>query len=558
MLSVFLVSFAAAAFSYEWSGIFPKTGTFDNAEASMKWYVQKVGAAQTYGTAGDMSMKLVIMDGGAAATRTALDAKKIEGEALIAGTTCGDVESGATLTVDTTTGSCYNLKFNADLRESEYTITKPAGVKTLVFFGEHDPHEFEDADAANNDGKHYFQDAAAADIEPAAMGPTLWEWSGVFATPKDEYTWVAQKIGGATGSYADEYMYLIALDAAAADEATLDGLATKAKAGYAAECVAKAATGGSATVAGTGPALTPTDGACFKLVFDQVARESTWKINTAGKANVAFFAQHVPIEFEDSAADDGKHYFLDESTSPATDVEAGFDELSDGGAMGHHHASDDGHGKTCGCESEGAIPFNIDCSKTDAAQQYIRDAMTDLSACEKAVSCKTIEKCQMAFFIIQSHHDHCDHETLLKAEETTMHDYEAFCTNCQIYREYVKGNEDCFFMPADADKFCGDIITDTKPVDDALALLEAGCTIEGACCTSPALIGAFSTIVAYHDLCDPNDLPVTVEKAFHDYEEGCEDHFCNMIGADYNGKSCDGLDSHAALFGLLAAAVLAA
>ena len=57
------------------------------------------------------------------------------------------------------------------------------------------------------------------------MGPTLYEWKGVFATPDDSYKWIAQKVGGA---YADDYMYLIALTATAADDAALDGLETKA------------------------------------------------------------------------------------------------------------------------------------------------------------------------------------------------------------------------------------------------------------------------------------------------------------------------------------------
>ena len=39
----------------------------------------------------------------------------------------------------------------------------------------------------------------------------------------------------------------------------------------------------------------------------------------------------------------------------------------------------------------------------------------------------------------------------------------------------------------------------------------------------------------YHDLCEPSDVPEAVEKAFHDYEHSCEDHFCNAIGSTYDG-----------------------
>jgi len=80
----------------------------------------------------------------------------------------------------------------------------------------------------------------------------------------------------------------------------------------------------------------------------------------------------------------------------------------------------------------------------------------------------------------------------------------------------------------------------------------------GKCCESAGTIGAFATVVAYHDLCEPSDVPEAVEKAFHDYEHHCEDHFCNAIGKDYDGTKCDDVKNNAALFGLLTVAVLAA
>ena len=45
-----------------------------------------------------------------------------------------------------------------------------------------------------------------------------------------------------------------------------------------------------------------------------------------------------------------------------------------------------------------------------------------------------------------------------------------------------------------------------------------------------ATIGAFKSVVAYHDLCDYDQVPEYIEIGFHDYEASCEDHFCNMIG----------------------------
>ena len=79
---------------------------------------------------------------------------------------------------------------------------------------------------------------------------------------------------------------------------------------------------------------------------------------------------------------------------------------------------------------------------------------------------------------------------------------------------------------------CAELVADPTVVNTALSNLETECTTgeTGKCCESELTIGAFATIVTYHDLCDPSDVPEKVEKAFHDYEHGCEKHFCNMIG----------------------------
>ena len=35
--------------------------------------------------------------------------------------------------------------------------------------------------------------------------------------------------------------------------------------------------------------------------------------------------------------------------------------------------------------------------------------------------CKTKTECQTAYFVIQAHHDHCDHDTLTYEEELAVH-----------------------------------------------------------------------------------------------------------------------------------------
>ena len=37
---------------------------------------------------------------------------------------------------------------------------------------------------------------------------------------------------------------------------------------------------------------------------------------------------------------------------------------------------------------------------------------------------------------------------------------------------------------------------------------------------------------------DEDDIPADAEKALHDYEEPCEESFCNVVTAAYNGKVC--------------------
>lgn len=60
----------------------------------------------------------------------------------------------------------------------------------------------------------------------------------------------------------------------------------------------------------------------------------------------------------------------------------------------------------------------------------------------------------------------------------------------------------------------------------------------GDCCNNAAQVGAFKQVVAYHDLCDHDDLPFYVEAGLHDHEAQCEAHFCNAVGPNYNGAAC--------------------
>ena len=61
---------------------------------------------------------------------------------------------------------------------------------------------------------------------------------------------------------------------------------------------------------------------------------------------------------------------------------------------------------------------------------------------------------------------------------------------------------------------------------------------DGTCCIDSAQKGAWKQVVAYHDLCEHDQVPEEIEKGFHDYEASCEDHFCNLIGPDVDQTKC--------------------
>ena len=50
---------------------------------------------------------------------------------------------------------------------------------------------------------------------------------------------------------------------------------------------------------------------------------------------------------------------------------------------------------------------------------------------------------QVDFFIMQAHHDYCDHDTLRTGDEKIFHDWESFCLNCVIKREHDDKLKDC-------------------------------------------------------------------------------------------------------------------
>jgi len=203
----------------------------------------------------------------------------------------------------------------------------------------------------------------------------------------------------------------------------------------------------------------------------------------------------------------------------------------------------------CGCEKDEADhPFTIDCAGTQA----IRDAGVTIQGCgtPSEANCKgKLEAgdntCQTAFFILQAHHDYCDHDTLTTAEEVLVHDWEAHCIQCKIHRKHDANLEMCPKV----------VCSEPAAAEEAFAVLNSTCTKgeTGSCCGDALTRGAFATIIAYHDLCDHDDIPHEVEEAVHDFEHPCEDHMCNFEGPDYDGTACPS-DSSSAMVNVVLAA----
>ena len=120
------------------------------------------------------------------------------------------------------------------------------------------------------------------------------EWAGIFATPNDSYMWTAQKVEGA---YVDPSMKLVVLPATTCDHEGLHNL----------ESTGTSAISGTCTDVSSGGVITPSaTSSCYRLVFDADAWQTLYQIDATGFSCVAFFAEHVPTEFEATA-----HYLKD-------------------------------------------------------------------------------------------------------------------------------------------------------------------------------------------------------------------------------------------------------
>jgi len=148
----------------------------------------------------------------------------------------------------------------------------------------------------------------------ATSGAHGWEWSGVFDFPAaGHYTWSA--VRGADGAYKEPTMRLVVLSAGAATSAALEGLEGEAERLWQSAGVA----------AGPGAHMDP--GFAYNLTFDQGSWATHFQVRVASPGPLAFFAEHLPTEFER-----GFHYLRSET---GADIEPSAEESAAGHSHGH-------------------------------------------------------------------------------------------------------------------------------------------------------------------------------------------------------------------------------
>merc|ERR1719384_495017 len=151
------------------------------------------------------------------------------------------------------------------------------------------------------------------------------EWKGIFETPESSYIWIAQKV---EGKYVDPTMKLAALPVDEASEEALENIEKDGEEAMEATCM----------VLNHGEKITPTKTMCYLLTFDTTRWETTFPIDASSADAIAFFAQHLPTEFEEDT-----HYL--KLVSSGEDIEPVAEETG-----GHHgeEEEEDKWGKAIG------------------------------------------------------------------------------------------------------------------------------------------------------------------------------------------------------------------
>jgi len=195
-----------------------------------------------------------------------------------------------------------------------------------------------------------------------------------------------------------------------------------------------------------------------------------------------------------------------------------------------HHATE-----VCACAAaEADHLFSLDCTDTAAiaaSETTLGGCPNTDAGCSDAVEADGTMPCKGAFFHLYYAKKWCGETVITASQEALVHTYEDACTACEVSRPYDATVSDC------AQPTC----TDAATGEAAAAVLDAACTPDGGdgtCCSTPDLVTAWQIVIAYHDLCEEDEVPASVENAMHEYAHACESSMCNTAAADYDGTVC--------------------
>ena len=124
----------------------------------------------------------------------------------------------------------------------------------------------------------------------AGSGDVAYDWAGVFQTPENTYTWIAEATGDAAPyTYAYASMKIVLLSVTTANRASLYAETGEGNHSFYESACEEVASGGT---------ITPEEDKCYKLTFRDTDQRSTFKIDATGATNLAIFTEHVPTKFE--------------------------------------------------------------------------------------------------------------------------------------------------------------------------------------------------------------------------------------------------------------------
>ena len=171
----------------------------------------------------------------------------------------------------------------------------------------------------------------------------------------------------------------------------------------------------------------------------------------------------------------------------------------------------------CACHAA-AEGWKIDCSATAAMNNALTYLETTSNNCETK---DHSAECEKNFNIINTHHDHCNHDEVPETIEKEIHEFEGFYTDCQIEREWYTLGGVCDEVHCEESGTKAEL---TTAIND---LKSNNCNATATSCAADKCKAAFQKVLMAHDTCDHDDVPTEVEQTLHDYEEACDSVRCN-------------------------------